>query len=259
MKRKLFIIFAMILTCFSLSACKVTLATTESYSLSGSVSFEQQGLSDVNIKSSIKNLATTQADGSFCFETNITEFEIFAEKEGYTFTPASIKVNKNTTNIAFVAHEIKDLNGTISLSQIQITPTSIVSSTESYAFSNNNKVCLKIQNLELSINSQNFNALPSIPYFAIKNQTNTIELNQNLTFNSSDNFLISFKLSANFKRYNNEHTFTEERTSTISIPSHKTTKDLKDGKLYYSLYGINSSNTKFTYNITFVFDYAENI
>ena len=83
--------------CFT--ACNYSTPPTDPLKISGGVYFDNVGLEGVKIKSTTRTLFTTLADGTFNFEEQNTKITIHAEKEGYTFSPKSITLTKDTENV----------------------------------------------------------------------------------------------------------------------------------------------------------------
>lgn len=253
--------FLMIFVCICsilFSACNFS-PSNETITASGFVYCESEALEDVLIKSNTKTLATTNEDGSFSFEKAKTKTTIYAEKTGYTFTPKAIEITHSAQDIVFTAHKIENLNGTLSLNKINIIPTSIVSISDNYIFNLGGKPCLKIKNLYVGIGNTKYNCLSSDVY-AEKNKNNYIDVNNDLFANTGEKFNIEFSLDAYFSSYRNEYVYIEEKPSILKITKQQTTEHLtENNQIEYTFVGVNSTNNKFSYNITFIFDYYPNI
>lgn len=247
------------LICFTFAGCDISLPK-QNFSVSGNIFFQSIGLNEVKIKTKSKVLTETDNNGNFSFEVYSHSFEIFPEKDGYTFSPKSIEITKSTNEVVFCAQKIKDLNGDLSLSHIIITPTSIASSQyDNYLYSNNNQSCLKIKNINIDFNQNSFN-LTNLNKMLIKNETNQIDFYQNIDIKTGKQFEFKFSVDAYYKFNQEEYLFTETVKSVLSVSKMQTTQNLdENNQISYTLVGVNSSNNRFSYNITFVFDYFPNI
>ena len=251
----------LILACCCFGACDLSFVqTTETLEISGTVTFEGQALQDVSIKTQTQTLCKTNDEGEFSFTVNANQIEIFAEKDGFSFSPHKTMITESTSDIAFVAKEIETLDGEIVLSSVCITPTSIVSVSDNYKYTNNNTDCLKIKSLEVKISDFEYQNFVPDKSYAYKHQNNNYSTTEEYSIKTNSKFSIEFNLSTYFTANNNEYLFTENRETILNVAQEKTTAHLNDdGKFEVSLYGINSSNNMFSYNITFVFDYYPNI
>lgn len=255
--KAILMVFVCICSIF-LAACDFS-PNTETMSVSGHVYFDSVAMQDVEIKSNTKTLAVSDSSGAFNFEKTKSTTTIYAEKTGYTFTPKSIEVSETTDNIVFIATKIEDLNGTLSLSKINITPTSIVSISDNYLFNLGGKSCLKIKNLYVAIGNAKYNCLTG-DFYAEKNKNNFINVEHDLFADTGKNFAIEFSLDAYFSSYRNEYLYSEEKTSILNITTQQTTAHLTDNnQIEYTFVGVNATNNKFSYNITFIFDYYPNV
>ena len=259
MKKLKAILLVFVCICgFMFAACDFS-PNTETMSISGYAYFESVPMKDVLIKSNTKTLTTTNDFGNFSFEKTKTITTIYAEKTGYIFTPKSIEVSETTDNIVFVATKIEDLNGTLSLSKINITPTSIVSITDNYLFNLGGKSCLKIKNINVSIGNSKYNCINQDLY-AEKNKNNFINVEHDLFANTGENFAIEFSIDAYFSSYRNEYIYLEEKASILNVTKQQTTAHLtENNQIEYTFVGVNATNNKFSYNITFIFDYYPNV
>ena len=243
--------------CFT--ACNYSAPPSTPLTVSGGVYFDNLGLDGVKIKSSTRTLFTTLDNGLFNFEEKSSKITIYAEKEGYTFLPKSITITKSTDKVVFEAFEIEDLNGTLSLCEINVTPTSIVSITDNYSYTQNGTTNLKIKNLFVKMGSNQYDSLTT-DFFAEKNKSNKITFLNDLSVNTQENFTIEFYMNVYFTSYRQEYIFTESKVSVLNISSSQTTAMLNEhNQIEYTFVGVNASNNKFSYNITFVFDYFPNI
>ena len=256
--RKSILIASLLAVCILLSGCSF-LPNKNPITCSGGAYIDTLPLSDVQIKTSSKILCKTDTNGKFSFTDNNSEITIYAEKTGYLFSPKEITINKNTENIVFTAKRVEKLNGNLSLSKINITPSSIVSISENYDYKKDNNSCLKIKNFNLSINDKPYNCLNS-DFYAIKNKSNYIDFKQDFTIPTNTPFKIKFHLDTYFMLNQNEYIFIEERESVLNVLEEQTNAILNDNnQIEYTIYGINSSNNKFSYSVSFIFDYFENI
>ncbi len=258
---KKIIVFISLIICFMsvLSGCDIFGGVT-TLEISGYVYLDtNQPLSDVAIKSETNIYAKTDDNGYFNITVQKSKIELFAEKTGYSFSPYSVEITENTDNLIFVATKTKDLSGLLTLSHIIITPTSMVSFGDNYAYQHNGEKCLKINDLEVNIDDKSFDLLDS-DFYAVEDKSNVIAINDDITIKTDYDFNIWFSLDAYFTSYNEEFIFHEDRQSVIRVQEKQTTEDLNDqNQVLYTAYGVNASNNMFTYNITFVFDYYENI
>ena len=259
---KRFAFFVTMIVCFMsvMSGCDIFGASDEPLVISGYVYLDSnQPLSDVTLKSATAIYGNTNEDGYFNITVNKSNVELFVEKTGYIFSPKSVQILQSTDNLIFTATKEQDLNGYLTLSHIIITPSSIVSFGDNYAYQNDGNTCLKISALQINIDDKSFEALGGDLY-AIKNKTNVVDFNQDATVNTNHDFNIWFSLDAYFTSANQEFIFHEDRQSVIRIQEKQTTANLDDNnQIIYTAIGVNASNNMFTYNISFVFDYYGNI
>lgn len=257
MKIKGLMTLIILICCLFFSACDFS-PVKNNVEVSGNIYFESLPMDDVIIKSTTKIYTTTNSDGSFNFETNNTPITIYAEKEGYTFSPKNITISSTTNNIVFTAIQTTNLNGTLCLDSVNITPTSIVSINDNFQYANNGNNCLKIKSFNLKLN--NLQCSINVNEYAIKNKSNIIKINNDISVDTGTEFSLYFSLNCYFKQNNLEYIYTEDNQSVLNIKEVQTTKDLTDNnQVEYSFMGVNSSNNKFSYNITFIFDYYPNI
>ncbi len=259
---KKFIVFLTLILCSMsiMTGCDHLGSRSDPLIISGYVYLDSsQPLSGVSIKSETNIYAKTDDNGYFSINVNKNSIQLFAEKDGYTFSPHSITISENTDKLIFNAQKTYDLSGLLTLSHIIVTPTSIVSFGNNYSYQHNDNTCLKINDLHINIDSKSFDLLDNELY-AIKNKSNIIDFNQDITVNTNYDFNIWFSLDACFTSANQEFVFHEERQSVIRIQDKQTSSDLNDNnQIIYTAFGVNASNNMFTYNISFVFDYYENI
>lgn len=166
--------------------------------------------------------------------------------------------------------KIENLDGTLSLSAIQITPTSIIKDDiDKFAYKNEENVdCLKISQIHIILSgdktSQNTeNALNDI-IFAPKNVKTEIAINTDFSVDTCTNFAIEFGIDVYHTVTNEEQLFWETNLTKQQITKKQTNTDLVNfskiayGQIVYTFSNINSTNAKFSYNITFVFDFYPN-
>lgn len=244
-----------------LGACDIFYTQSDkTIETSGKVSFESSALSGVKIKTKTQVLCQTDENGNYNFSINANEVEIFAEKQGYAFTPRSIIITDSTTDLNFVAEKVEDLNGELALSKIIITPTSIGTLPDNFKYTDNGQEYLKISSISLKIVNNQYLPFVEDGAKAIKNQKNTFVLTEQYSVKTSQKFAINFSISAHFRSYGDEYNFTESRTTTLNVSANQTTAMLNDNKEFVvSLIGVNSSNNMFSYDISFVFDYYPTI
>ena len=258
-KFKMLSLILLIVSCVAFSACIFSPLPKEKMTISGSVYINSSPLEGVIIKTSTKKLFTTTSNGTFTVDENVGELTIYPEKEGFLFSPKSYTVTQSTENIIFNAEEIKPLNGTLSLSKISITPSSIVSIADNFSYIKNGVTCLKVKNLFVAINKTTYNCLNESLY-AVKNKQTTIDFDYDLSINTGIDFSIEFSLDAYFTSYRDEYVYEETEKSILNISKKQDTSMLdKNNQISYTFIGVNATNNRFSYNITFVFDYFPNI
>lgn len=261
--KRVFCLMLLIFSIFTFFACDYEPAKTK-LEISGAVYFDNTPLDGVSIRSNTKNFCSTSADGNFSFEEYSNSVTIFAEKSGYIFSPKSVTLTKSQSGIIFEATKIENLNGTLSLSKINIMPTSIASVQENYLFKNSTgEHCLKINQINISVDGDDLQTLTS-PVYAIKNKNNEIKFNNDLSVNTGTKFMIMFSVDACYSFASSEQVYLETKKSVISITEKQTNANLVQsgqnefGQIIYSLDGINAGNNNFSYNISFIFDYYPN-
>lgn len=261
--KKIICYVLMFVSVFVLFACDYNPTQTK-IEISGTVYFNNAPLDGVSIRSNTKNFCTTENDGNFIFEENSNSITIFAEKSGYIFSPKSITLSKSQSGIIFEATKIENLNGTLSLSKINITPISIASIQENYLFKNSSgESCLKINQINVSINDNELTALNSCVY-AVKYKNNEIDFNKDLSVNTGTKFKILFSVDACYSFASSEQVYTEAKKSVINVTENQTNADLVQtgqnefGQIVYTLAGVNAGNNNYSYDISFVFDYYPN-
>ncbi len=258
-KLKYFIITFTFLCCALLYACEFNPIPSKEITISGSVYINTEPAVDVQIKSKTQVLCETDENGNFTFTVNAESITIFIEKSGYLFTPNTLTFSESTSDVLIKGEEVENLNGILSLSSINITPSSIVSISENFQYVANGNNCLKAKNFYVEINNKKINCLTFDTYL-VKNKNNVILVEDDLFVETGIDFTISFSLDAYFKLSFNEYIFTEEKQSIINIDTVQTTAMLNENnQIEYTYVGVNSSNNKFSYNVTFTFDYYPDI
>lgn len=258
-KLKCLLIAFILISCTLLFACNFNPILSKEISISGSVYIDTQPVVNAQIKSKTQVLCSTDENGNFAFTINAESVTIFVEKSGYLFNPSSLTFTESTTNVLIKGEMVKNLDGILSLSSVNITPSSIVSVTENFQYVANGENCLKAKNFNVEINNKKINCLTFDTYL-IKNKNNKIVVEDDLFVETGKNFAINFSLDVYFKLSFNEYIFTEEKKSVINIDRAQTTAMLNENnQIEYTYVGVNSSNNKFSYNVTFIFDYYPDI
>ena len=258
MKKFQIILILIIMSCSLFFGACDFFTTSTPLTITGYVYCDSEPLKDVTIKSTTQNFCTTNENGYFSFEINKKEIKIYAEKSGYIFDQKSITVNEINSDIIFTAQPVEELNGVLSLAKINITPSSIVSVSDNFMYAQKGNNCLKIKNFYVEINNKKFNCLTK-DFFAIKNKSNYIDFDEDISINTNSPFSIKFSLDAYFTSYHNEYVYVEEKTTVLKITQPQTNAMLNENnQIEYSFWGVNSSNNKFSYNVTFLFDYFPN-
>lgn len=254
-----FMLIFMLTCCCFLSAC-IFDGNTNTINVSGKIYLNSEPLEYVLLKTSTKIWGQSDLNGEFDITINSNgSVIVYPEKPGYEFTPKSVEITQDTKNLIFVAEKVKELDGLLSLAQIIITPTSISSFGDNYSFNQDGQTYLKINKFELDINGIKIDAINS-NYLALKNKSNTINIGDDVTIETCVNFSIKFSLDACFVMGNTEYVYDEEKFSVLEVKEKQYTNDLTSkNQIEYTAVGINSSNNKYTYDVTFVFDYYKNI
>lgn len=261
--KRVFCLMLLIFSIFTFIACDYNPTKTK-LEISGAVYFDNTPLDGVSIRSNTKYFYTTNTNGKFSFDEYSSSVTIFAEKSGYIFSPNSITLTESQSSIIFEATKIENLSGTLSLSKINVMPTSIAGVQENYLFKNSGgESCLKINQINVSVDDDNLQALTS-PIYAVKNKNNEIKFTNNLSVNTGERFKIMFSIDACYSFASNEQVYYETKKSVISITESQTNANLVQsgqnefGQIIYSLDGVNAGNNNFSYNISFIFDYYPN-
>lgn len=254
-KIKIFLCLFVALCSTFLYACDFSNEPKTEFTTTGYVYVDSKPLEGVLIKNETMQVATTNELGYFSFSFIGSKTTIHAELNDYIFDKQSVVVTPTSNSVIFVATKIQNLNGAISLKQIEITPTSIVSFGDNFQYVNNSNNCLKVNNLYIQIGNKKYDAITK-DTFLIKNKINKIAFDNDLSVDTNTKFSISFSLDAYFTAYKEEYSFVEEKTSVIQITEPQTNAMLdENNELKYSYFGVNSSNNKFSYTISFIFEY----
>lgn len=261
-KKLISTIFVTMLAFFSIfvSGCDISFNTNsgEEKIVSGKVLFENNGLEEVTIKSKYKEFCETNSNGEFYFKTKQSNVEIYAEKNGYSFTGSFI-LTESVDHVIFTAEKVTNLDGQLALKRIVVTPIAMLSLyNENYEYSNAGIKSLKAGYVEANINGINVLKNENIIYLA-KNKNYVFELNnEEFKFNIDKftEFVLNFKLNA-FVMYNQDEELINDNYTTLSKSNLKTDV-VHDGKASFDLFGINSVTGGYTYNICFEFEYIPN-
>lgn len=235
--------------------------------ISGYVTYENQPLSGVKIRSDFYVYTQTDENGFYSFTTTSKQLEFYAKKTSYTFLPKVFNINDKHELYNFEASKAEILDGTLTLSQILISPTSIVSiSDNNFAYLKNGNPALKLASFVFEINKQkidlDFKNLTQ-PFLIEKNIfENVLIENQNPFELEVEDGIIKFQLSFLLKTYYkhsnfDEHIDEEKTFKFLNVSVTADTGDLtENNQIKFIASGINSTNFGFTYNIQFVFDYT---
>ena len=254
-----FLLIIMLTCCCFLSAC-IFDGNTSTINASGKIYLDSAPLEDVMLKTSTTVLGQSNENGEFDVDIKSNKsVVVYPEKPGYEFTPKFIELTQDKNDIIFVAEKVKELDGLLSLAQVIITPTSISSFGDNYSFNQDGQTYLKINKFALDINGIKIDAINS-NYLALKNKSNLISVSDDATIETGINVFIKFSLDACFVMGNTEYVYAEEKISVLEVKEKQYTNNLNSkNQIEYTAVGINSSNNKYTYNVTFVFDYYKNI
>lgn len=229
--------------------------------INGTVTFNNEGLQGVKLTDKVYTYATTDSNGNFSFDTIKEKLVIYPQKAGYIFTPAMIEITDQTT-VNFTCEKADILNGTLKLSKINITPTSIVSFSENnFLYKYENQDCLKFDSINFVVNQTEISSGQDC-YLPINIETNVLVDNNNdnsFEYEVVDgvaNIKISYVMSTYFTIYNHEST-AKELEKVVRVD-----KTLDTGNLINNQFELfastNSSHNGFSYNISFIFDYTSN-
>lgn len=232
-------------------------------SCSGNITINSVALEGVTIKSNIKNYTQTNKSGEYSFTTNAESITIYPEKSGYIFTPKSVTITAGENlDINFVAEEIVEIDGTLKLNKVIISPTVIVNSPENYEYvnSSNGKKGVKAKDIYLWQN--NSILVTDQTNYLYKNTQNNIDISSNITFDCGQKFSLGILINMYFMPRNHQESSTSEQDSKsnysfLYVENAQTNADLINNQIVYNLYGINNHLRTVTYNVSFVFDYIK--
>ena len=251
---KLLIAIMLMISSLTFFACEMP--SQPELSCSGVVTFNNQGLNDVTIKSSIKDYTTTDANGNYTFLTKAKSIIIYPEKEGYIFSPKQITLSSGENTANFIATKVQDLQGKLRLNSIIITPTSILSSPDNYSFFHNGKPCLKVSDVTIKgagVTKQ----LNTADIYLNKGEQNILYNNSNIVYTCGENATIGILINTYFVSYQQTIKTTETEYTYLYINKPQTNEMLLNSQIIYNLYGINNRTKSFTFDVSFVFDYIK--
>lgn len=251
------VIILILLLCFTASFFACDIGEQNVIAGSGTIFFDGEIQSGVQINSSISSLCIANDDGSFMFQSSAKSITVVPKLDGYFFVPRSITITSNNNELNFTAVKIEELDGTLKLKSICITPTSIASVGDNYLFVVDGEECIKLCGLFVKYND-NISSVINNPVYLVKNRQNYIDFNEDLTFDCHNKASIGFLLNANFVSLSKEWSSTNASYTFLNIINSPTNADLQDNTITYSLYGINSETKAFTYDISFAFEYVLN-
>lgn len=257
-------LFGRLLICVVLMVVSLTFFACELPSLpnlscSGVITFVGNGLEGVTIKSDVKEYTKTNSNGEYSFETKAKKIKVFPEKDGYMFTPKFVELEAGENTMSFVATKVENLNGTITLSKIVITPTSVLESPDNYVFVNDGKECLKAKDITIYCSGQQivFNANNML---LEKNKQNEFLITQNnISFECGQDLKLGVLINAYFVIFHQEAYTTDTEFAYLEITNQQTNANLENGQIIYTSYGINNKARSFTFDVSFVFDYTQNV
>ena len=222
----------------------------------GVVTFNNSGIEGVEIKSTVKQYAITNQNGEFSFDINSNQITIFPQKEGYIFTPEKAVITPGENNVNFVASQIENLTGKISLNKLIIKPTSIVSFNDNYVYINEGYESLKVSDISVVSGEEAFVIAENV--YLQKSHNNPIYLTDEIVFDCPAQFSMGILINAYCtNRYGQEFKTTDDKPVYLYVEQPQTNAILKNGTIEYTLFGINNKTKAFTFDITFVFDYSE--
>lgn len=222
--------------------------------ISGIVILSDEGLGNVALNSNFKNITKTNSNGEFEFSINANTLTITPELSGYFFEPSSITVSESKDNIVFNAIKIYDLQGSLVLKKVIITPTSITSYGDNYLYKTGGKDCLKANEISLAFGNDNYNIINE-DVFIVKNEKNEFYVDNEIVIGCNTKSSIGFLINTYFKNYNSEWTTSVSNYTYFNILNPQKNSDLKNGQIEYSLYGINSETRSFSFDISIIFDF----
>lgn len=248
----LFLCCLICISCFSISAC----SNESKITYSGSIIFNSNVMEGVVIKTDDRALCISNNNGEFEFTSVSKSVKVYPEKDGYFFEPSFVIVTEESPKCKFEAKKIKELNGTLKLNKVITKPTYIVSYSDNYLYRNKDKDCLKVFDMSLNYKGKIINIFTE-DGFLYKNEKNEVIIEDDIEIVCGTQSQIGFLINTYFKyNYNESHT-TYTEYSYLYIAGEQTNNKLKNNQIHYSLEGINNKSNKFTFDITFVFDYFE--
>lgn len=253
---RVFLCIMLMISSLTFFACKMP--ELPALSCTGIVTFSESALVGVAIKTNVKEYAKTDSFGRFSFETKSKGIVIFAQKEGYIFEPKSIELvpGENTAN--FTAKKIEMLSGELRLKEVIITPTSIVQSSDNYLYNNNGWECLKASDITLTSIEKSL-VLNESPIYLNKAQKNVITVGEDFIFSCGEQFSLGIAVNTYFKNNNHEGKTSNAEEAMLYVKNKQTNADLVNNEIIYNLYGINNKTKNFTIDISFVFEFIEEI
>ena len=256
-RAKLLLCVLLMLVSVSFFACDI--AEIPVISCSGVITFENEGLRGVEIKSSTTTFGKTNSDGEFSFEKKAKTLTIVPELEGYFFEPKSITITESSDEINFVAIKIEELSGEMVLQSIEICPTTIASYGDNYVYKKDGQDAIKAREISLKYNNDAIDIISNDTYL-IKDDQNFFEITEDIRIRCGVKANLGFLINAYFNNYYTEDgCMSDTNYKFLNITNVQTNKDLEDGKIKYILYGINSANKAFTFDISFTFDFIEDV
>lgn len=242
-----------------ITGCKFSFDNENSVTYYGKVTFQGEGLEGVSIVDNVNHYASTDENGEFTFNSSKNKLEIFAVKQGYKFTPKTIKAVSQTP-IEFVAKEAIPLSGRLKLEEIIFTPTSIISlPTNNFCYTVSGKSHVKICGITVFYNDSQIIERDSTLYVEKQVPTNILNYNDNFSFdieNGVANFKIKYALRMYYS-YDKNEAVVNETTRVISNMNTLYDANLDDNDcIHFSAIGINSISSGYSYNISFVFKFV---
>lgn len=226
--------------------------------ISGVVTFEDQPLENVAIRSNNKIFTYTDKNGIYTFKTKLENIEIYAEKEGYAFATRYSLIS-SLENADFTASKVEDLNGSLTLNKIYITPTSILDLVGNSFNYGETTPALKVAHLDIIIKEETL-SLINEPMLLAKYKKQAFEIVDAPTLICNDENIqqIKVRLQANFMLQSQEALASEENWVTINLTNLTTINLNQEGKVVLYIYGNNSVYNGYTYNLCLEFNYEAN-
>lgn len=222
----------------------------------GNIIYNNAALEGVVLEADDRAICVTDENGNFSFRSSQNSIKIYPEKEGYYFEPEFVIVTEENPECNFIAKKEKALNGKLNLNKIIIKPTYIVSYSDNYLYRNEEKDCLKAFNISLNFKGELIDLITE-DMFLYKNENNEILIEEDVEIVCGTQTQIGFLINTYFKyNYIESHT-TYSEYSYLYIAGDQTNNKLQNNQIEYTLVGINNKSNKFTFNISFVFDYNE--